>query len=353
MDDELQPSGPRHDGRSGPDDRAGDTDRAGGSAGRTVGVLVALVGLLLAASALRPDGGLLGAPAATVPVEALGLVLLLVLGWLFVIGRFALRFRAEVRHLDGPTPWAERLREATAVLLPGAAAAVPVLLFVFHGRAVKDSVDPPSLPPVPDFTPPPASPPPVWPDPVSGKSWLSTVIPVVFGALAVALVVVVVVVAVLLLRRLRIARRPPPARLPAAPARGEDALAAAVDTARRALTGADARAAVIACYAAMEASLAASGLSRRAPESPTELLERAVTDDRVDPVHARALTALFREARYSTHPMDETHVRRARSALDALAERLADRAGPPPEPATAGAAGAAAAAGSAGTGGHR
>ncbi|MEV0534029.1 DUF4129 domain-containing protein [Kitasatospora sp. NPDC050463] len=350
MEDEAQPSGPRHDGRSRADDGAGATDRAAGQGGRIAGVLVAVVGLLLAASALRPDGGLLGTPPATVPVEALGFVLLLALGWLVVIGRFAVRFRAEVRHLNGPTPWAERLREAAAVLLPGAAAAVPVLMFVFHRRAHTDSVDPPSVPPLPDFTPLPTSPPPVWPDRVPADSSLSTVIVVVFGGLAIALVVAAVVAAVLLLRRLRIIRRRPPASLPAAPARGEDALAAAVDTGRRALGGADARAAVIACYAAMEASLAASGLSRRAPESPTELLERAVTDDRVDPVHARALTVLFREARYSTHPMDETHVRRAQSALDALAERLADRAGPSPEPA---AAGVAAVAGAARTGGRR
>ncbi|MFJ8433970.1 DUF4129 domain-containing protein [Kitasatospora sp. NPDC094019] len=349
MNDEAQPSGPRQDGREAPVDGAADTAR--GSGGRTAGVLVTVAGLLLAASALRPDGGLLGVPLTRVPVQALGFVLLLALGWLIVVGRFAARFRAEVRHLDGPTPWAERLREAALVLLPVAVVVVPVLMFVFHRRADTGS---PGARPVPEFVLPTVTLPPEAHRPVSDDP-PSALVPLLFGAFGILLVIAVVVGLVLLLR-MRIVRRRPPTSLPAAPGRSEDALAAAVVTGRRALTGADARAAVIACYAAMESSLAASGLSRRAPDSPTELLERAVADDRVDPVHARALTALFREARYSTHPMDETHVGRARTALDALAARLADRAGPPPEPVAVG-AGEAGAGGSVGAGraagGHR
>ncbi|MFD9060862.1 DUF4129 domain-containing protein [Kitasatospora purpeofusca] len=328
MNDEAQPIGPRH-GRDAPDDSAGEPARRSG--GRITGVLVTLAGLLLAASALRPDGGLLGAPLAEVPVQAVGFVLLLALGWLIAVGRFALRFHAEVRHLVGPTPWAERLREAAAVLLPGAAVAVPVLMFLFHNRADTGPDGPhraPPLPPVPTVAPPEPA------EPAPGGS-LPGVVQVLFGVLLAVLVIGVVVGVVLLLRRLRVVRRRRlAAPLPAAPARSEDALAAAVVTGRRALTGADARAAVIACYAAMETSLAASGLSLRAPDSPTELLERAMADDRVDPVHARDLTALFREARYSTHPMDESHVRRARTALDALAGRLAE------QPVAVGAAGA-------------
>lgn len=337
MNQEAQPSESRHDGRSRADDGVRDTDRVNGSGGRLVGVPLVLAGLLVAAAALRPDGGLLGTPADTVPVSAVGFVLLLAVGSFLVIGRFAVRLRDEVRHLTGPTPWAERLREAAVALLAGAAVAVPVLMFVFHNRVDTGPVDPPAhLPEPPEVTAPPKDPPLPWPDEPKPDGLFRTLIPVLFGVLAVALVVAVVVAAVLLLRRLRIIRRQPPAALPAAPARPEDALAAAVATGRRALTGADARAAVIACYAAMEVSLAASGVTRRAPDSPTELLERAVADDRVDPVHARVLTALFREARYSTHPMDRTHVNRAQSALDALAERLADRDGPPSEPAAVG-----------------
>ncbi|MFE2727600.1 DUF4129 domain-containing protein [Kitasatospora sp. NPDC059327] len=357
MNDTTQPSGPRRDGRSRSDDGdradrhdAGDraedtdgdraTDRVFGSGGRLAGVLLVIVGLLVAASTLRPDGGPLGSAHAAVPVSAVGFVLLLALGALIVIGRFAVRYREEVRGLTGPTPWVERTREATAVLLAGAAVVVPVLMFVFHNRADTRRAGPSRDDlPLPEITLPSASPPPE-PREVDSEA-LSDVIPMLFAVLGVILVIAVLVFVVLVLWRVRFHRRRPPVVLPAAPARTEDALAAAVVTGRRALTGADARAAVIACYAAMEDSLALSGVSRQAPDSPTELLERAIADDRVDPAPAHALTALFREARYSTHPMDQGHVGRAQAALDALAERLADRAGQSPEQAAAGATGAA------------
>ncbi|MFJ3216542.1 hypothetical protein ACIPLC_11540 [Kitasatospora sp. NPDC086801] len=56
------------------------------------------------------------------------------------------------------------------------------------------------------------------------------------------------------------------------------------------------------------------------------LLRRALSDERIDAVGARELTALFREARYSTHRMDDSQVCRARTALDAIATRLAGAA---------------------------
>ena len=72
------------------------------------------------------------------------------------------------------------------------------------------------------------------------------------------------------------AHRPAAAEPPYHPDEEQDVLAQAVDSGRRALLdGDDARAAVIACYAAMETSLAASGIARRASDSPQDLLERA------------------------------------------------------------------------------
>ncbi|MFD8749529.1 DUF4129 domain-containing protein [Kitasatospora sp. NPDC059577] len=287
-----------------------------------MGVLLVVVGLLLAAAALRPGGGLLGTAAAG-PVTGTGVVVLIGLGWAVLVGRFAVRFREEVRHLDGPTPRAERLREAAMLLLPAAAVAVPLLLLVLRSRVSGPPDLPhPNRPPVtlaPETVPP-------APPPVPTVAEAPGVLLAALIALAAAALVVFVVVLVLRLRRR--ARLPEvPEVLPApAPASAEAALAEAVDSGRRALRGADARAAVIACYAAMEDSLAASGLPRHAWESPTELLRRALSDGRIDATGARELTALFREARYSTHPMDDGHVRRARTALDAIAAGLADAA---------------------------
>ncbi|MGW4890770.1 DUF4129 domain-containing protein [Kitasatospora sp. NPDC004240] len=307
--------------------------RARDAYGRLPGLLLVGGGLLLAAATLRPDGGLLGTPTVG-PLGGVGFVVLFVLGWLLLVGRFTVRYREEVRHLAGPTPWAEQLRSAAVLLLGGTAVVVPVLLVVLHKRASPESdgvTEVPELRPTPiEPSPPPL---PKLPDPPDGTGLLGYVVAGVVGALAVALVAAFVWALLHAWRPRRLGRRPATV-LPAAPPRPEDVLAEAVATGLRALAGGDARAAVIACYAAMENSLAVSGMARRAWDSPTELLERAVAEDLVEPVHAGELTALFREARYSSHPMDDGHVRRARAALDAIAAHLARRVATADDPAT-------------------
>ena len=100
----------------------------------------------------------------------------------------------------------------------------------------------------------------------------------------------------------------------------------AVESGRTALlTLDDARAAIIACYAAMEHSLADRGATRAAADTPDELLERAT---RAKIVHGPAparLTTLFYEARFSSHPMDQGQRQAAERALDELAAALAER----------------------------
>jgi hypothetical protein len=100
-------------------------------------------------------------------------------------------------------------------------------------------------------------------------------------------------------------------------------LARAVDSGRLALRELDdARAAIIGCYLAMEASLAEAGATRAAAETPDELLERAVGAGLVDAAPAGRLTALFYEARFSTHPMAQARRDEAERALSDLAASL-------------------------------
>jgi hypothetical protein len=83
----------------------------------------------------------------------------------------------------------------------------------------------------------------------------------------------------------------------------------------------DPRAAIIGCYAAMERSLADAGSPAQAADTPAEVLARATAGGLVRSRWAGTLTGLFRQARYSSHPMTEAD---RSTALDALAQVRAD-----------------------------
>jgi Domain of unknown function (DUF4129) len=99
----------------------------------------------------------------------------------------------------------------------------------------------------------------------------------------------------------------------------------AVESGRSALrTVDDARAAIIACYLAMEASLAERGTARDIAGTPGELLTRATEAGLVRGTAAGRLTSLFYEARFSSHPLGHGQRHAAAQALDELAADLAD-----------------------------
>jgi Domain of unknown function (DUF4129) len=169
-------------------------------------------------------------------------------------------------------------------------------------------------------TPPPPTP--------SGGGWALHIpwAPILYGLLVVALVAAVAI-SIWWSSRLR---------RPAAPLViedvGADELREAVESGRAALAEiSDARAAIIACYVAMERSLADRGTSRTVADTPDELLARAVGAGTVRGPAAGRLTALFYEARFSTHPVAAGQRAAASAALDELAAELA--AGQPQVPA--------------------
>ena len=152
-----------------------------------------------------------------------------------------------------------------------------------------------------------------------------------FGPILYALLVIAIVAAVVIsiwwstrLRR------------PAAPLIIEDVsteeLREAVEEGRAALADIDdARAAIIACYVAMERRLADRGTARVVADTPDELLARAVAAGVVRGGAASRLTSLFYEARFSTHPLSDGKRDAARAALDELAGELGERK-PTPAP---------------------
>jgi flagellar basal body-associated protein FliL len=106
----------------------------------------------------------------------------------------------------------------------------------------------------------------------------------------------------------------------------------AVESGRSALrTIDDARAAIIACYVAMESSLAERGAARAVADTPDELLARATTSGLVRGTAASRLTALFYEARFSSHPLGRGQRDAAERALDELAAALASAHSQPAE----------------------
>jgi hypothetical protein len=118
----------------------------------------------------------------------------------------------------------------------------------------------------------------------------------------------------------------------------DEELGRAVESGRAALRAVnDARAAIIACYLAMEASLASAGTARTVAETPDELLARAAGSGLLAGPAAARLTALFYEARYSTHPLSGSAKDDAQAALDAISAELRGRR--TPSAAAAGAAG--------------
>lgn len=208
-----------------------------------------------------------------------------------------------------------RLRNATGAILFAGALVVPILLISMS----QSSSDQQSLPGRQSTGKPPPTPP-------QPQQTFATAQPghhsgadltPLLAALAALIIAIGLGLLIYRLRdfRLRPASAPIVAAVPDEPASPDQALADAMSAGRRALQGDDVRAAIIACYAAMEQSLAAAGVSRTAADSPAELLGRAQARGLLSGPGPQWLAALFREARFSANPMGEQQMATAREAL--------------------------------------
>ena len=82
--------------------------------------------------------------------------------------------------------------------------------------------------------------------------------------------------------------------------------------------GRDPRAAIIACYTAMERGFAAAGSAPAAADTPAEVLARATGAGLVRSGSAVRMAGLFRRARYSSEPMTSADSAAAAAALDQM-----------------------------------
>lgn len=316
---------------------AGRRRRSTIGAAQTALTVLVVGGLVLGTLLLHPDTGLWTkgrGPLGGNAVLVVGLALLALVGGFTLREKYRDQVDAAARELD---PVGQRLVDGVRHVLLAASLAVPLLVLVLHRFGSPGSSQGgghgPSQRPGPQQDPVPALPT-AQPAGHGGHSTHSThfgPVRVLLG-LGIVLLLVAVVIAGLRLWR-QLTRLLPAPEAPATYATLDDEqerLARAVNSGRRALLdGTDARAAVIACYAAMVESLTDSGVTRRASDSPQDLLERAVADGLPAEAAAAALTGLFREARYSTHPMDGSHRDRAAAALAEIADGLRSRTSGP------------------------
>lgn len=104
-----------------------------------------------------------------------------------------------------------------------------------------------------------------------------------------------------------------------------DIAAAVVEQAaaqRSALLAGAPRNAIVQCWLRLEADVAAAGLERDPADTSLEFTERVLARYTVDSEAITQLAALYREARFSDHPFEESHRRTALDALDRLHQTL-------------------------------
>lgn len=87
---------------------------------------------------------------------------------------------------------------------------------------------------------------------------------------------------------------------------------------RAVLQAGEPRNAIVACWLRLEALVADAGMERRPADTSAEFTMRVLATYTIDPTAIGELSGLFREARFSTHEMDEDARGRAIRALDAL-----------------------------------
>ncbi len=121
------------------------------------------------------------------------------------------------------------------------------------------------------------------------------------------------------LRRRLAPRVPPP--VPHAP-RVPTELTEAADQMLDALRDGTPRNAIVACWVRLESAVTATGTRRNPADTPTELVERVLAELLVDRHELETLAGLYREARFSTHELDESHRLRAIAALSGIREQL-------------------------------
>lgn len=101
-----------------------------------------------------------------------------------------------------------------------------------------------------------------------------------------------------------------------------DAVVADAEAQQAALRTGAARNAIVECWLRLEAVVEDAGVAHDPALTSAEFTASVLSRFDVDPNAASRLAALYREARFSTHPMDEGHRHAAIASLDAIHDGL-------------------------------
>lgn len=105
------------------------------------------------------------------------------------------------------------------------------------------------------------------------------------------------------------------------------AIKADAEAQQLALRGGTPRNAIVECWLRLEAAVVAAGVPRRPADTSTDLMLRVLAERPIEPTAIANLAALYREARFSDHPMTEDSRREAIDALDIVHEGLGSAVG--------------------------
>jgi hypothetical protein len=182
---------------------------------------------------------------------------------------------------------------------------------------------PPTVSPATSFPDlPPSTPSPLW----------GLLVQVVIALVAIGVLAVLAQVVIAVLRRPTVLRHDEPVF--EAPAVPEELLAGARAGIDLLLAG-EPRNAIVAAWLSLETSAAATGLPRDPAETSTEYTARVIGTWAVDRDRLAELASLYREARFSVHPLVEAHRERAVADLRVLLADL-ERVAATPEGADGG-----------------
>ena len=160
--------------------------------------------------------------------------------------------------------------------------------------------------------------------PIADLSWLGDLIAT--GTLLLVCIAVLLGLRWLWLHRWHPPEQPEEVDFDVLPGRVAESISRDRDAQLGAVTEGSPRNGIVACWLRLQASVQEAGVPPRPSDTAAEFVQRTLRSLDLDPRAIASLAALYREARFSEHPVGEDARAAARAALETLHADLASRA---------------------------